>query len=175
VTVSRIVFYALAALTVLGAIGVVTRRNVVHSAILLIATLMGVAGIYLVLEAEFLAAVQVLVYAGGVMVLFLFVIMLVDLEQRGKPPAGKRRLSRTTIVGGAVLSVLLLGLLLSVFAGQALGPASPGAGEVLRENGGNLGAVAMSMFRFYLVPFELASILLLVAMVGAVVLARARQ
>src|SRR5712691_1002002 len=121
---SQIVFFILAAVTVLGAIGVITRKNPVHSAILLIGTLMGVAGIYVVLEAEFLAAVQVLVYAGGVMVLFLFVIMLVDLERRGKPERAHRKVSKTTIATGAVLTVILLCLLLSTFAEQPLGHAS---------------------------------------------------
>src|SRR2546427_12303724 len=101
---SQIVYYILAAVTVLAAVGVITRKNAVHSAIFLIAALMGVAGIYVVLEAEFLAAVQVLVYAGGVMVLFLFVIMLVDLEQRGKPERPGRRISKATLLAGAGLA-----------------------------------------------------------------------
>src|SRR5438093_5175926 len=104
---SQAIFYFLGALTLLGAVGMITRKNAVHSALLLIATLMGVAGIYVVLEAEFLAAVQVLVYAGGVMVLFLFVIMLVDLEQRGKQEAPHRKISKTALVTGAVLTLVL--------------------------------------------------------------------
>ncbi len=171
---SRILFYALGALAALGAIGVITRKSAVHSAILLIATLMSVAGIYVVLEAEFLAAVQVLVYAGGVMVLFLFVIMLVDLEQRGRPERAVRRLSKGTLATGAILTGALLVVMLGSFLSQSLGAAAPAA-EVFRENGGNLGAVAMTMFRYYLLPFELASVLLLVAMVGAIVLARFKR
>ena len=173
-TGSAIVFYIFAALVVLGAIGVITRKNAVHSALLLIATLMGVAGIYVILEAEFLAAVQVLVYAGGVMVLFLFVIMLVDLEQRGKKIQDvHRKISKGAIAAGAVLTLVFLCLLLSSFAGQVLGPAAPGS-EVLHAEGGNIGAVGMAMFQYYLLPFELVSVLLLVAMVGAVYLARPR-
>src|SRR5438046_9757986 len=113
---SQIVYYILAAVTVLAAVGVITRKSAVHSAIFLIAALMGVAGIYIVLEAEFLAAVQVLVYAGGVMVLFLFVIMLVDLEERGRPERPGRKMSAGTIaVGGGLTSVLALTLLTSFF------------------------------------------------------------
>ena len=171
-TGSQIVFYILAVLVVGGAIGVITRRNAVHSAILLIGTLMSVAGIYVLLEAEFLAAVQVLVYAGGVMVLFLFVILLVDLEQRGRKDAAPRKpVSRAAIAIGALATGLLLVAMLAVFLRQSLGEAS-GATEALRAHGGNLGAVSMSLFRWYVLPFELASVLLLVAMIGAVVLAR---
>src|SRR5437867_1254556 len=140
---SQIVYYILAAVTVLAAVGVITRKSAVHSAIFLIAALMGVAGIYVVLEAEFLAAVQVLVYAGGVMVLFLFVIMLVDIEQRGKPEHAHRKVSKVAIATGAVLTVILLCLLLSTFAEQSLGPASA-VSDVLRAQGGNLGSVAMA-------------------------------
>ena len=174
-TGSRLLFYLLGALTVLGAIGVITRKNAVHSAILLIATLMSVAGIYVVLEAEFLAAVQVLVYAGGVMVLFLFVIMLVDLEQRGRPEQEERKkLSKATLAAGVLLTGLLLALMLGTFMTQLFGPAAANS-DVVRTDGGNLGAVAMTMFRYYLLPFELASVLLLVAMVGAIYLARFKR
>src|SRR5213593_578211 len=135
---SQIVFYLLASITLLGAVGVITRKNAVHSALLLIATLMGVAGIYVILEAEFLAAVQVLVYAGGVMVLFLFVIMLVDLEQRGRQQAPRRRISKTAVAAGAVLTIVLMLVLLSTFMEQTVGPSAAGS-EVLRSQGGNLG------------------------------------
>ena len=168
---SQIIFYLLAALVVFAAVRVITRKNAVHSAIFLIAALMGVAGIYIVLEAEFLAAVQVLVYAGGVMVLFLFVIMLVDLEARGREPDAHRRISKIALATGAALALVLLALLMTTFVGSSFGPAQVG-GETLRADDGNLGTVAMALFRYYLLPFELASLLLLVAMVGAVVLAR---
>src|SRR2546427_12613535 len=115
---SQIVYYILAAVTVLAAVGVITRKSAVHSAIFLIAALMGVAGIYIVLEAEFLAAVQVLVYAGGVMVLFLFVIMLVDLEERGRAERPQRKMSKTYILVGGALTGLLTLTLLSSFLAQ---------------------------------------------------------
>jgi NADH-quinone oxidoreductase subunit J len=168
---TQIVFYLLASLVILGAIGVITRKNAVHSAILLIGTLMGVAGIYVVLEAEFLAAVQVLVYAGGVMVLFLFVIMLVDLEQRGRPESERRKISKRAVVSGAILTLILMCVLLSTFMEKSLGP-PPSDASVLHAEGGNLGAVGMAMFTYYLLPFEMASVLLLVAMIGAILLAR---
>src|SRR5437667_11418447 len=134
---SQAIFYLLASFTVLAAVGMITRKNAVHSALLLIATLMGVAGIYVVLEAEFLAAVQVLVYAGGVMVLFLFVIMLVDLEQRGRKEAPRRRISKPAVAAGVVMTLILMVVLLSTFMEQTVGPSASGA-EVLRDQGGNL-------------------------------------
>src|SRR5213593_3700982 len=128
---SQIVFYLLASITLLGAVGVITRKNAVHSALLLIATLMGVAGIYVVLEAEFLAAVQVLVYAGGIMVLFLFVIMLVDLEERGRPAGAKVPRFRAKAFGASLLLCgLLVTLLLAAFLTTPY-PASSGNGEAL--------------------------------------------
>jgi NADH-quinone oxidoreductase subunit J len=169
----EILFYILGAVTVASAVGVITRRSAVHSAVLLIAALMGVAGIYVVLEAEFLAAVQVLVYAGGVMVLFLFVIMLVDLDKRGRPSHAPTRAPRGLAAAGALVALLLVLTLLSIFLQQSFS-APPATADMLRADGGNLGAVAMVMFQEYLLPFELASVLLLVAMVGAVVLARFR-
>src|SRR5437667_4139885 len=113
---SQIVYYILAAVTVSAAVGVITRKNAVHSAIFLVIALMGVAGINVVLEAEFLAAVQVLVYAGGIMVLFLFVIMLVDLEERGRRGGPVRRRFRTrTATASLLMTGLLILLLLSAF------------------------------------------------------------
>ena len=167
------VFYALAALTVGSAALVVTRRNPVHSALALVVAFLGVAGIYVVLEAEFIAAAQVLVYAGGIMVLFLFVIMLVDLEERGRTvaPVLRRRRVRAVVFSAALTALLVAVLLVSFFN---LGyPAPSGAGEALATEG-NLSAVAVALFDHYVLPFEVASVLLLVAMIGAVVLAKAK-
>lgn len=172
-TAGLIVFYALATLTVGSAALVVTRRNAVHSAFFLVIMFMGVAGLYVLLEAEFLAAVQVLVYAGGIMVLFLFVIMLVDLEERGKIPRRAARSRVPAVAGALVLSGLLVALLLGSFVAAPYAIHTTGS-DALRADGGNLEAVAVGLFRDYVLPFELASVLLLVAMVGAVVLARPR-
>jgi NADH-quinone oxidoreductase subunit J len=162
-------FYAFAALTLLGAILTVTLRSAVHCAIALIASLAGVAGLYLLQAAEFLFAVQIVLYIGGIMVLFLFVIMLVNLDQAAR----ERQFHRHWWV--ALVSVLGTGSLLTVFLfkGAAMfkldRPAAPAAaGE------GNVQALADTLFREYLVPFELASILLLVAIVGSVIMAKKR-
>jgi NADH-quinone oxidoreductase subunit J len=167
------VFYFLGSITALSAVATVTRKNPVHAAIFLVLTFFGVAGIYVLLEAEFLAAVQVLVYAGGILVLFLFVIMLVDLEERGRPPRAMLgfRMRHAVVSLGLAGGVLLL--LASVWATMPAISGKPAG--ALRAQGGNLEAVAMSMFQHNLLPFELASVLLLVAMIGAIVLARPRS
>jgi len=169
------VFYVFAALTVGSAALVVTRRNPVHSALCLIVAFLGVAGIYVVLEAEFIAAAQVLVYAGGIMVLFLFVIMLVDLEERGRLGVSRRRIRSKAVAVSLALTGCLVALLAVSFLSAGY-PASA-AGEdpdTLHMAGGNLSAVAMALFDHYVLPFELASLLLLVAMIGAVVLAKSK-
>jgi NADH-quinone oxidoreductase subunit J len=172
VTASLVVFSLLASVTVLGALATITRRNPVHAAIFLVITFFGVAGLYVLLEAEFLAAVQVLVYAGGILVLFLFVIMLVDLEERGRPPRDilgfrARHAVLSLGIAGAVLGLLSL-------AWATLPAVTAAPGDPLRGSGGNLEAVSVAMFQHNLLPFELASVLLLVAMIGAIVLAKPR-
>ncbi|HKY33707.1 MAG TPA: NADH-quinone oxidoreductase subunit J [Candidatus Polarisedimenticolia bacterium] len=164
---AAIVFYVLASVCVVSSVMVVTRRNPVHAALFLVLAFFAVAGIYVVLSAEFLAAVQVLVYAGGIMVLFLFVIMLVPLDLRaGLPPARH-------VAGSLLLAAVLAAVLVSIFW-DAPSPAFMGSVGALTEGGGNIEAVGMELYRRYLLPFEIASVLLLVAMVGAVVLARPR-
>ena len=162
---SAIVFYVLASLCVVSAVMVVTRRSAVHAALFLVLTFFCVAGIYVLMSAEFLAAVQVLVYAGGVMVLYLFVIMLVPLRAvPARPPV--RHVAWSLLVAG-----LLAASLISYFWN-----ATPSVVSVemspLAEGAGNIEAVGMELYQRYLLPFEIASVTLLVAMIGAVVLAR---
>jgi NADH-quinone oxidoreductase subunit J len=163
---AAIVFYILASVCAVSAVMVVTRRNPVHAALFLVLAFFCVAGIYVLLTAEFLAAVQVLVYAGGIMVLFLFVIMLVPLEgtRLSAPPA--RHVGFSLGAAG-----LLAALLISVFW-KAPSPPFLGSAAVLTAGGGNMEAMGMALYQRYFLPFEIASVLLLVAMIGAVVLAR---
>lgn len=157
-------FYALAGVALLASLMVVTRRNPVHSAMFLVFTFFCVAGIYVTLSAEFLAAVQVLVYAGGIVVLFLFVIMLVPLSPK---------ISALRIKQGAA-AVMVIALVASAFVviyGQ-IRAADGGEGTTGPIVDGTIESVGMELYTRYLLPFEVASILLLVAMVGAVVLAR---
>jgi NADH-quinone oxidoreductase subunit J len=154
----------LSSIALLSAIMVIWSRNAVHSAVYLVLSFLSVAALYVLLEAEFVAAVQVMVYAGGIMVLFLFVIMLVNL----KAAIGPRVRIHATV--SAVIGLFVVGMLLYVYDKGTAGAAAGGP-SILRE-GGNLQAVGAALFRDYLLPFEIASVLLLVAMIGAIVLAR---
>ena len=160
-------FYILAVIILGGGILTITRRNAVHSAIFLVLTLIGVAGLFLHLQAEFLAAVQVFLYIGGITVLFLFVIMLVNLDEAAR----QRQFNRQW--GLALGCVLLLVAELGYFLYQGKEFFSFSFAEtsgVLSQN--NTQEIALSLYRDYLLPFEIASLLLLVAIVGAVVMAK---
>ena len=157
-------FYAFAALTVLCALLVVANpfsRNPVTSAMFLVLTIVSMAGLFVLLHAFFLAAVQVLVYAGAVMVLFLFVIMLLDLK------AEERRKMKTLGIGGGLVSV---GAILAIFLSSLL-HAPLGASESPALEGGTV-RLGKLLFTEYLLPFEIVSVLLLVAMVGVVLLSK---
>ena len=166
-----ILFYCFALLVLGGGVLTITRRNAVHSAIWLIVSLLGVAGLYLQLQAEFLFAVQIVLYVGGIMVLFLFVIMLVNLDQAAR----ERQFNGQWVVGLA--AVLAVGAEIGYFLYRGAGAFHVGetATTVLQAAGaGNTEMVADSLFSEYLLPFEIASILLLVAVVGSVVMAKKR-
>jgi NADH-quinone oxidoreductase subunit J len=160
-----LVFYFFAAVAVVGGVMMVTRRNPVHSAVYLVLTFVSVAAIYVMLDAEFLFVVQILVYAGGILVLFLFVIMLVNLDEPRRFSGGRLHLGLS-----AALMLLLFGMLAMVFVREA--PRAPA--EVAPMAEGNLQMVGSLLYRNYLIPFEVVSVLLLVAMIGAIVLGRPR-
>jgi len=162
-------FVLLAVVGLFSAVMMVTRRNLVHAALYLVVSFLVVAAMYVVLHAEFLAAVQVLVYAGGIMVLFLFVILLVDLPREMAIPRRSRSAHVATAMILSALAVGLVGYELATTRGLAGADSSP-----LSAEGGNLETVALTLFRYYLLPFEVVSLLLLVAMVGAILLARAK-
>jgi NADH-quinone oxidoreductase subunit J len=160
-------FYMFALLAVAGAILTITLKSAVHCAISLIASLAGVAGLYLLQKAEFLFAVQLVLYIGGIMVLFLFVIMLVNLDSAAKERQFHRRwgggLAAAVAAGAAALWLISRGA-------PSIGPGAPQAGA----DAGNVQQLADLLFKDYLVPFELASLLLLVAIVGSVLMAKKR-
>lgn len=159
-------FYLLSALAIISAVLVITRRNAVHSALSLIVTLLSLAGLYLMLYAPFVAGVQIVVYAGGIMVLFLFVIMLVNLETANK----EEQFNKQWIAG--LLAALSLGGLFAVVykRGHSLFPGSP----LQLAEGNNTQLIGIGLYQNYLLPFEIASLLLLVAIIGAVVMAKKR-
>ncbi len=163
-------FYGLAAAAIISGLLVITRRNAVHSALALIVTLLSVAGLYLMLYAPFVAGVQIIVYAGGIMVLFLFVIMLVNIERSSK----ERQFNRIWPVG-LVASCVLLALFLGAFSkGKALLPdrmvqlpEATNTQQVAAMLYGEAGRMGQYTF-----TFEIASLLLLVAILGAVIMTK---
>ena len=159
-------FYLLAGIMVAGSILVITRKNAVHSALALIGTLLAQAGLYLMLYAPFVAGVQIILYAGGIMVLFLFVIMLVSIERTEK----ERQFNRQWLVGIAAAAALG-GLFITVYTrGKGIFPDRAPA-PVEMQNTQNVGTLLYGQYMF---PFEIASLLLLVAIIGAVVMAKKR-
>ena len=158
-----ICFLVLSAVIVSGSLAVVLLENIVYSAFLLGGVFMAVAGLYLLLNASFVAAAQILVYVGAVNVLILFAIMLVNKKEKLKPIEGLK--TRKLISSGICGGLLLLLLRVSITTNWKLpGPASIGEEATDR--------IGEHLFTDYLLPFELASILLLMAMIGAIVLAR---
>lgn len=169
---AELLFYFLAGLTVLFAFGVVFLKNPVHSALSLLATFVMVAMLFIFRHAEFLGAVQLMVYAGGIMVLFLFVIMLARTEGLDPERAFLSNLAPAAVVGGVLLGALVsAGILLGVLAGGGHGDAA----ALQMVDGvrlGNTEAVSMLLYTKYLIPFEVVSVILLVAMIGAIVFGR---
>jgi NADH-quinone oxidoreductase subunit J len=166
-----ILFYVVAAVIVAAAVGVVAFRSPVHSAVSLLLTFLMVAVLFVMSHAEFLAAVQVLVYAGGIMVLYLFVIMLVRITDLGPGTVFLSGLAPLAVLGGVVFGCLIaIGILLGSMAAGDGGAAAMTAIE--GETIGNTEAVGWILYMKYLVPFEVVSVVLLVAMIGAIVFGR---
>ena len=167
--VDRGVFAVSAIIVLAGAFGVVFSRNPVHSALMLVMTLFGVAVLFVAQEAHFLAAVQVIVYAGAIVVLFLFVIMLLGVDREENVAAEPLRGQRPAAVALGTL-VLLMVMLLARANDWATGAsAARGAASGPGENVEKLGRV---LFTTFLLPFEVTGVLLVIAVVGAVVLVR---
>jgi len=158
-------FYVVAAVTALGGLGVVVNRNVVHAALFLIVALLGVAGIFLLLSAEFLAIVQILIYGAAVTILVLFVIMLTRVRDVPRATIGPQA-PLAVAVAGSIFGLLAATILMTDWA--ALGATEETHLVPVRR----LGEV---LFSRWSVPFEVASLVLLVALVGAIVLARPEE
>jgi len=161
-----VIFYVLATITVVSALCVVLLRRPIHNVLFMIMTMIGLAALYILLHAEFVAMVQLVVYAGAVMVLFLFVIMLLNLEDM--PFIDDPRSARW--YGGIALAVAFVVLILPViksYSPKEPVPPSLGAGAM-----SNTQIIARELFTTYLLPFEIASVLLLAAIIGAVIIAR---
>jgi NADH-quinone oxidoreductase subunit J len=165
-----IAFYTLSAFILGFAIMVVTTKNTVHSVLFLVMNFLFVAALYVLLGAEFLAVIQILVYAGGIVVLYLFVVMLVNLK---RPPEAHQDPHRMTRLGFGMSAAVLLELGMIAAYGATAPAARPAvAATAAIPVSGNTEQVGWLLYTSYLIPFEIASMLLLVAMIGAIVLAK---
>ena len=168
---TTILFYVFAAVAIIAAIGVVIARSPVGSLLFMVTTLAAISGTFVLMEAHFLAAVQVIVYAGAIMVLFLFVIMLLNLGHEAQRDLkwGAFSVVSAAVVGGIV------GMLALQLRGSDVALASGAGAQAIAaatEQYGAVGAIARPLYTTYVVPFEITGILLLVAIVGAIVLAK---
>jgi len=165
-----IFFWLLAAGTVLASVGVIFQRNPMHSVVLLIVSFCALSGLYVLLGAPFVAAIQIIIYAGAIMVLFLFVVMLLNVPREEPAPAGVATLLGPTGMRiGAVLSLLLAGEMLWALGRVGLGWLNQGAAA---SSVSSVRAIGSGIFTDHAFAFEATSVLILVAMLGAVVLAR---
>jgi NADH-quinone oxidoreductase subunit J len=163
-----IAFYTIAAFILGFAVLVVTTKDTVHSVLFLVLDFLFVAALYVMLGAQFLAVIQVLVYAGGIVVLYLFVVMLVNLK---RPPEAHQDPHRRSKLGLALSAAVLVELAVIVASGYA-GASAPTVPAAALPVTGNTEQVGWLLYTSYLIPFEIASMLLLVAMIGAIVLAK---
>jgi len=163
-----IAFYLFAACILGFGVLVVTSQNPVHSVIFVVLDFLSVAGLYVVLGAPFVAAIQVLVYAGGIVVLYLFVVMLVNVK---RPPEAFSAPGRHSGLGLALAGAVLLELV-AIAVWSRVAPTPPAPAAEAFPVVGNTEQVGWLLYTNYLVPFEVASMLLLIAMIGAIVLAR---
>ena len=159
-TGTAIAFYILAALTTISAIMVVSLRNIFHSVLFLVLAFAGIAGIYITLSAEFVAAIQVLIYAGAIAVLMLFAMMLTSNAMTEGNPSG--HMNASAFLGAFLIFITLAYVALVTPWKQTAEPSAEFS----------IGRIADLLFNTYVLPFEVASILLLVAMIGAIVLAK---
>jgi NADH-quinone oxidoreductase subunit J len=164
-TATAVLFYACAAMSATGAIGVVLSRNIVRTAVWLLFTLMGLAGLYFLLNSEFLAAVQLVVYAGGTLILIIFGVMLTS-----KSPFSRFEPKMVEIVIALSVVLLIFGSLVMAITHVAWPVSSAPPDSIYPMN-----ALGQALLGDYLVPFELSSVLLLMVLIGAAYLAKGRR
>lgn len=163
--VAAVVFYAFAAILIFAALRVISSSNPVHSALWLVLSFFSAAGIWLLLQAEFLAIALVLVYVGAVMVLFLFVVMMLDVNF-----AGMRERFRSYIPVGATVGILILAEMTLVLVGGYVNPAGGPEPAAASAGYSNTRALGMLLYTDYAYPFEIAAVILLVAIIAAIAL-----
>ena len=162
-TASLVIFFVLAGLAVLGAVSLIVQRHPIHSALSLIVVMVAVAGLYLLMGAEFVAAVQIIVYGGAIMVLFVFVIMLLNAGEEERT-----NFSKLARYAGIPLAVAVTGLIAAAIAHSSLALPAPEPSGALTSTR----TLSMMLFSDFVYPFELTSFLILVAILGAIVLAQ---
>lgn len=165
-----VVFLVAAGIVLAGAVGVVLARNPVHAALLLVMTLFGVAVLFVDLEAHFLAAIQVIVYTGAIVVLFLFVIMLLGVDREEAVEVEQLKGQRPAAIGLGLVAITLIVLLARFDEWSTGAPEARGAADAAGAE--NVELLGRSIFTDFLLPFEVTAVLLVIAVVGAVVLAR---
>jgi len=158
-----LLFFILAGLAVFSAMGVIAARNPVYSALSLVVTLLSLAGLYLLLHGEFLAVIQVLTYAGAILVLFIFIIMLLNLKEEDLWEKGPGTFGKVLLMLTAVVGFVSLGFVMRWVPTQEQG---------LPEGFGSVASVGGEIFTRYVLPFEISGVLLTVALIGAVLLAK---
>ena len=161
--ITQILFWFLTALALVAAVGVVTSKNPIYSVLWLIVVFFAISGHYILMNAQFLAIVNIIVYAGAIMVLFLFVVMLMNLNREAEPVK-----NIYMKMAGIISGMLLLIIIVAALSGSAAQDTviKPGTSIGLIKNLGN------ALFTKYVVPFEIASVLFLSAMVGAIVIGK---
>ena len=164
-----LVFLGMAFISIVASLLLVTRKNPIHSALFLVLNLICVAVLYLLLSSQFIAIIQVVVYAGAIVMLIVFVIMLLDLEEELR--AGLK-IIYSKVIGGFLALLFLLGILYSVVAKSPTGKV--GSAYTPENVNANVKAVGQMLLTQYLFPFEIISILLVAAIIGAVILSKKR-
>ena len=165
-----VLFYLFAALAIFASIGVVGQRSPMYSVLLLIGSFVALAGLYIQLDSPFVAVTQIIVYAGAIMVLFLFVVMLLNAPREDLAPGGQVPIPTGLKVVGSLMSVALGGMLVWALARLQAMPYLEDAETASRVS--SVQQIGVTLFRDHAFAFEVTSILILVAMVGAVVLAK---
>ncbi len=161
---NKIIFIYFAVVIVLSAVLMITRRNPIHSVLFMLLLFFHIAGVFVLLNAEFLAAVQLIVYAGAILILYLFVVMLLNVDKESTA----RRANKYWPVAAGFGVVIAAEIILLIVRGKFFAD----AGQLMKPGFGSVNALGVELYTNYLVPFEIASVILLVGLIGAVMLAK---
>ena len=164
----QVMFFILSIISIFSALMVISRKNVVHSALSLVLLFFSTSGLFVLMGAELVAALQIFLYAGAIIVIYLFVIMMIDLRKGTTDDIGT--MPKVFIIGAGCLFFAEIIYLLS--KARYSGIKDIYSGEKIKELGGMTGVLAKIMYTKYLYPFEIVSLILLIAMIGAIVLAK---